>query len=301
MRLLNLGASVLALVVVACGGGTFTAEPQEAGTLQLPLTSTSPSGTVYRLVGAAFNITGPQAVSVTDTAADTVQVPLQAGSYTIQLASGWTMERADAPGTAVPATLLSPNPLTFTVKKDVPTQVRFMFKLPGDGTADVGIHVDSGGWVAGTIHVEVSDSSGPDVDPYGELVGKDVPFLISFESFTTGRDGFGVTTVHTSPVTVQFGGVPSEQLERVAASLEGSMFSFTLLRSGSGMVDFGGGRIENLGADIRLELYPGSLPFTGLLDAEGYPLFRPFETESPMNLWDASIGFAGTSDVNAAP
>ncbi|WNG54787.1 hypothetical protein F0U59_08375 [Archangium gephyra] len=301
MRLLTLGASVLALVVVACGGGTLTAEPQEAGTLQLPLTSTSSDGKVYRLVGATFNITGTQTVTVTDTAADTVQTPLQAGAYTIQLASGWTMERADAPGTAVPATLLSPNPLTFTVKKEQISQLRFMFKLPGDGTADVGIHVDSGGWLAGTIHVEVSDGSGPDVDPYGELVGKDVPFLISFESFTTSRDGFGVTAVHTGPVTVQFGGVPSEQLERVAASLEGSMFSFTLRRSGSGAVDFGGGRIENLEADIRLELFPGWIPFTGLLDAEGYPLFRPFETGSHAELRDASIGFQGMSDVNAAP
>ncbi|MFE8605627.1 hypothetical protein [Archangium violaceum] len=301
MRLLNLGASVLALVVLACDGGTFTVEPQDAGTLQLPLTSTAPGGTVYRLVGATFNITGTQTVTVSDTAADTVQVPLQAGPYTIALASGWHMERADAPGTAVPATLLSPNPLTFTVKKDVATQVRFMFKLPGDGTADVGIHVDSGGWLAGTIHVEVSDGSGPDIDPYGELVDKDVPFLISFESFTTSRESGGATAVNTGPVTVQFGGVHSEQLERVAASLKGAMFFFTLQRSGSGMVDFGGGHIENLGADIRLMLYPGSIPFAGLLDAEGYPLFRPFETESHTELWDASIGFQGSSDVNAAP
>ena len=79
------------------------------------------------------------------------------------------------------------------------------------------------------------------------------------------------------------------------------MFSFTLRRSGSGMMEFGGGRIENLETDIRFELYPSSLLFTGLLDAEGYPLFRPFETESHVELRDASIGFQGMSDVNAAP
>ncbi|AKJ00495.1 hypothetical protein [Archangium gephyra] len=274
--------------------------PQEAGTLQLPLTSTS-GGKVYRLVGAAFHITGPQTVTVTDTAADTVQTTLEAGAYTIELASGWRMERADAPGTAVPAALLSPNPLTFTVKKDELSQVRFMFKLPGDGTADVGIHVDSGGWFAGTIRVDSLEGDSGPTNPYSGMLGKSVPFLISFESFTASHDSGPVTLVHTSPITVQFAGVPSEQLERVAAALNGSMLSFKLRRFSSGSVDFNGGVVENLAADVRLELSFGSDPFVGLMDAEGYPVFRPFETELHLRLRDGSVGFSGMTDVNAAP
>jgi hypothetical protein len=292
---------VLALVVMACDGApTVTVAPQEAGTLQLPLTSTS-DGKVYRLVGAAFHITGPQTVTLTDTAADTVQTTLEAGAYTIQLADGWRMERADAPGVAVPATLLSPNPLTFTVKKEELSQVRFMFKLPGSGSADVGIHVDSGGWFAGTLHVDALEGGADSRNPYFGLMGKSVPFLISFESFTTSHEPGPLTYVHTGPITVQFGGVPSEQLERVAASLKGSMLTFKLRKFSSGSVDFNGGVVENLSSDVRLELYFGSDPFAGLMDAEGYPLFRPFAAETHVRLWDGSVGFSGMTDVNAAP
>jgi hypothetical protein len=282
-------------------GETVTLDQQEAGTLQLPLTSPAADGKVYRLVGATFNITGPQTVTVTDTAADTVQTTLLAGGYTIELASGWRMERADAPGTAVPATLLSPNPLTFTVKKEEISQVRFMFKLPGDGTADVGIHVDSGGWLAGTVNVEVVSGPLDDTNPYAGLVGKSVPFLISFESFTTSRDSGPSTVVHTGPVTVQFGGIPSESLERVAASLKDSMLSFTLRRESGGTVSFGGGLLENPAADIRLDLFPGFTFFAGLMDADGYPVFRSFEVDTRTHLWDASLGFTGLTDVNSAP
>lgn len=300
MRLWNLRACVLALFVVACGGGTGTVEQQEAGTLRLPLTASS-DGKVYRLVGATFNITGTSTVTVTDTADETAEVPLQAGSYTIKLAPGWTMERVDAPGTAVAATLLSPNPLPFFMKKGEATLVRFQFKLPGEGTADVGIEVDSGGWLAGSIRFDSAGGSSP--NPYAELVGKTVPFLISFKSFTTTRESWSMTRVQTSPVTVQFGGDPSAQLERVAASLKDTAFFFDLKGVGGSMVEFSHGTLFSSRTGIELRFFPGFSSFVGVVDSEGYPVFRPFSIETIANLGEPPAGYGvdGLATVNASP
>ena len=303
MRLLNLGACVLALVVVACGGGTVTLDPQEAGTLQLPLSTSGADGKVYRLVGATFHITGTQTVTVTDTAADTVQTTLQAGSYSIQLATGWRMERADAPGTAVPATLLSPNPLPFFVKKGETTQVRFLFKLPGDGTADVGIHVDSGGWFAGTFRFDSLEGDTGPSNPYGALVGKTVPFVISFESFTTTWDTWDkITHVRTGPSTLQFGGAPSAQLERVAATLKGQPFFFNLRADPAGKVLFTEGSIIEPSSGLRIVFSSSFEPFTGVLDSAGLPVFESFSFDTVGRIQESAFGvWTLMDDVDAVP
>lgn len=303
MRLWNLGACVLALFVVACGGETLTVQQEPAGTLQLPLVSSTADGKVYRLVGATFNIIGTQTVTLTDTSADTVQTTLTAGTYTIQLAGGWRMERADAPGTAVPATLMSPNPLPFSVTKDATTVVRFQFKLPGDGTADVGIVVDKGGWLAGTLHFTELDGASESSE-WAQLVGKDVPFLISFPSATYNRESFRELDVETGLVTVQFGGPYSKLLERAAASMQGSWINFSLRAPGpANTLEFGGMFFYGPPGRFEFNLYPSGT-FEGAVDGEGYPAVRPFQFEAPMvYLRDSagSGGVRGTASVNGSP
>ncbi len=304
MRLWNVGACILALFVVACGGDPVTVVQQEAaGTLQLPLVSSTSDGTAYRLVGATFNITGTQTVTLTDTSGDTVQTPLLAGAYTIQLASGWTMERVGAPGTAVPATLMSPNPLPFSITKDTATVVRFQFKLPGTGTADVGIVVDSGGWLAGTLHFTELDGASESSE-WAQLVGKDVPFLISFASATYNRDSSRELDVETGPITVQFGGPYSKLLERAAASFQGSWLNFSLRAPGpANTLEFGGMFFFGPPDRFEFNLYPSG-HFEGAVDGEGYPAVRPFQFETPMMyLRDSrgSGGVRGTASVNGSP
>ncbi|MFY0525805.1 hypothetical protein ACN28I_22560 [Archangium gephyra] len=274
-------------------------DSQEAGTLQLPLTASSSDGKVYRLVGATFNVTGTQTVTVTDTAADTVMVPLQAGSYTIELAPGWTMERVDAPGAPVPAALLSPNPLPFFVKKEEPTQVRFQFKLPGEGSADVGFEVDSGGWFAGSFLLDSAGGSIP--NPYEELVGKSVPFLISFKSYTTTRESWGMTQVRTGPVTVQFGGAPSAQLERIAAALKDAELFLSLRTVSGSTVEFSNANLFSPSTGIMLDFFPGFSSFLGVVDGDGFPVFRPFSVDAPMRINEPANSAVGLSSVNASP
>lgn len=286
MRMSKFGAGLLALLMMACGVETGTSELQEQvasgekGTLRLPLVSSAPDGNAYKLVGATFNIVGPQAVTVTDTSADTVEATLLAGAYTVELGGSWHLERQGEPGTLLPAQLLSPNPLTFFVTKGGTTQVRFQFKTPGEGSAEVGINVDSGGWFAGTVQFDhVEGGPEPVLD---ELMGKSVPFLISFPSSTVSRDiGYKELIVEVPPnlVTVQFGGAPSALLERVAASLKGSPLYFQVSAEPYGQLRFGGMVLHGSSNGFSMEL-PPSPSFPGAVDTEGVPTVGPFAFEN---------------------
>jgi hypothetical protein len=303
VRLWNLGACALALLVVACGGETVAPEQQQQavgdmGTVQFPLTSPSPNGKVYRLVGATFELTGPQTVTVTDTAADTVMVPLTVGAYTAKLGGTWRLEDMATPGVTVPAQLLSPNPLPFFVDKDRPTQVRFQFKLASEGSADVGIRVDNGGWISGTIQFIELENPGPVPGPFDALVGKSVPFLVSYEMAQLRKDNYygKELNVTTDSTTFQFGGEPSETLERAAASMRNSMIVFGLRATSDGRLAFNGLHFMGAPPDaFRLEIGPSDMPFVGALDSEGYPAPRPFQTSTSY----ATLMDAGSNRVRA--
>lgn len=282
MRMSRFGAFFLVLWAVACGGTSATEEQQSAGTLRLPLTSASSDGEQYKLVGAQFTITGTQSVTVTDTSADTLSVPLTAGRYSIELGGDWHLESVAAPGQAVPSQLISPNPMQFSVRKGETSEVRFLFKLPGDGSADVGITVDSGGWISGTIQFSTTTPSDGST-LFDELVGTSVPFTVSFASATITRDtvwdGYGYQRqlrVETSPTVLQFGGPSSELLQdRVQPALQGMPILFTLTATSSGQVKFSGFRIS--GYSDRFDFgVSESEPFSAVLDSDGYPTARPF-------------------------
>ncbi|WP_434380030.1 hypothetical protein [Melittangium boletus] len=269
-----MGASVLALMIAACGGQTFNPEPlapsEMQGTLQLPLTSTGPEGTSYKLVGATFEITGPQSVSITDTSADTLNVPLSVGAYSITIGGDYHLERTSAPGTVVPAELISDTTLTFDVAKDTPTQVRFLFKLAGSGSADVGFSVENGGFIRGTL--SFSDANAPEGSPFSALVGKDIPFTLSYGTATVSKNGWRELRVETGPISLQFGGPDSAALTRnVAPAFAGRLLSFSLRGEPDGRVVFMGFSLQSRpeqGFDFRID---PSQPFQAPVDTEGFP------------------------------
>lgn len=274
MHALKCFVGAIALLAVACGGSSMPSTPvlqAGEGLLELPLVSTT-AGRGYRLVGATFAITGPQSVTVTDTTADTVSVPLMAGVYSIQLNGPWHVERTDAPGQTVPVTLVSPNPMTFTLGEGQARPVRFLFKVPGDATADVGFNVDSGGWIAGAIAFEPLP---PGVSsPFTEIAGTTVPFVISFESSTVTRKSWGPELdVETSPITVQFGGAASGFLaDRLAPALEGAPLLMHLSRNSGQQTSIAITPLGRPGAEFRLNLWP--LAMEGGVDPQGYPALQ---------------------------
>lgn len=284
MHALKCFVGAIALLAVACGGSSMPSTPvlqAGEGLLELPLVSTT-AGRGYRLVGATFAITGPQSVTVTDTSADTVSVPLMAGVYSIQLNGPWHVERTDAPGQPVPVTLVSPNPLTFALGEGQARPVRFLFKVAGDATADVGFNVDSGGWIAGSIAFEQvpPGASGPFV----ELAGTTVPFVISFESSTVNRGSWGPELdVETSPITVQFGGAASGFLaDQLAPALEGAPLFMHLSRNSGQQTSVSIAPLGRPQADFRLHLFP--LAMDGGVDAEGYPALQLYDFQGMADL-----------------
>ncbi|RKH88738.1 hypothetical protein D7Y21_13520 [Corallococcus sp. AB045] len=274
--------AAVVLFAVACGGSSVPSTPvlrDGEGLLELPLVSTTAAGRSYKLVGATFTLTGPQSTTITDTTADTVSVPLIAGDYTLQLTGTWHIERTDQPGVTVPSTLVSPNPLVFTLGEGETRPVRFLFKVPGDGNADVGFRVDHGGWVSGTLHFfdRTPSPNGPP-DIFAELSGKTVPFVISFESSTVTRSSDSYSNqvvVQTSPVTLQFGGAPTQVLQkRIIPALEGQPLNIVLGTSAPGQSYAQPIVLENpaSGTTLRLDLYLYDLG----VGPDGYPQLEPF-------------------------
>ncbi|TQF13507.1 hypothetical protein FJV41_23595 [Myxococcus llanfairpwllgwyngyllgogerychwyrndrobwllllantysiliogogogochensis] len=291
MKKLNLSALLLTLLVAACGGSSGTGlddVPESEGVIQVPLITTGTGGQTFRLVGATFDITGPKNHTITDTSADTVAVQLPAGGYTIQLQGEWHIERVGAPGQSIPATLISPNPLSFTVAEGEARTVRFLFKTPAEGTTDVGFSVDTGGWLAGTL--DFTNSPHVPESEFYVLGGKTVPFAISFESAQVRQDNdssFGShLVVTTSPVSVQFGGAYSSLLnERVARALSGKELNFLVTSGGP----TGGLRVRNLairalGAEPLDFLMFDSAIFPGYTDAMGFPLPGIYQVEGLVTL-----------------
>ncbi|NNB88070.1 hypothetical protein HJC10_25725 [Corallococcus exiguus] len=277
MQRLKWFVGAIALLALACGEVSETSTPvirEGEGLLELPLVSTS-AGRSYKLVGATFAITGPQNATIADTSAESVSLALIAGAYTIQMNGEWHVERTDAPGVEVPVTLVSPNPMSFTLDEGETRPVRFLFKVPGDATADVGIGVDSGGWISGTIQFEPSEPGYP-YGIFAELAGKSIPFVISYESSTVTRSmeyGRKRTNIQTAPVTFQLGGsIGAAVQQQFVAALQGQSMSFFMEAAyGSPEVIVESIFLVNMERGIGFDVYHPIMPTLGL-DADGYPL-----------------------------
>ncbi|HEX6277040.1 MAG TPA: PPC domain-containing protein [Polyangiaceae bacterium] len=116
----------------------------------MKLQTSTPAGVVYRLRNAVFTVT--DATNAVVATLDSESAPADAtrlsaaieiGSYTISLASGWSMERN---GQAVDAALSSAVARSFVVQADEATLVTYAFKVEGapivlGGTLDLAIEV----------------------------------------------------------------------------------------------------------------------------------------------------------------
>lgn len=156
--------SAIALTTaLACGDSDkplwIDGEPRGFGTLSIALAATGGEGTAYRLTDATFIITGPEQVTLEpsdDDASATVDVVV--GSYQVELASGWRMERmAEASFEPVPATLVSANPVDVEVVEQAVSAASFEFRA-GDDLIDFG-H----GRIAISIEVNAESQSTRDI------------------------------------------------------------------------------------------------------------------------------------------
>lgn len=107
---------------------------ENVGTLALSLTGQT-NGTTYRLRNAIFDITGPTNVSLsseTDPNAAILAATLSTGGYSINLESGWSLEKVTPMGAqTVNASLVSANPTSFMIGSGATASVVFQFSTDG--------------------------------------------------------------------------------------------------------------------------------------------------------------------------
>jgi len=143
---LVLFAGLGSMLPTACDGGSATVVDALSGQgqLQLNLIGVSNTGNAYRLRQAIIVVQGPSSTiflnSDEDPDATSLGASVAVGSYSAFLQEGWILERlSDSGGTPQPlrATLLSPNPVGFSVAGGEATIVPLRFSV-GDETVDVG-------------------------------------------------------------------------------------------------------------------------------------------------------------------
>lgn len=107
---------------------------ENVGTLALALTGQT-NGTTYRLRNAIFDITGPTTLSLsseTDPNSAILAATLATGGYSINLESGWSLEKVTPMGAqTVSASLVSPNPTSFMIGSGSTASVVFQFSTDG--------------------------------------------------------------------------------------------------------------------------------------------------------------------------
>jgi len=192
-QLMGLALALLAAALCACSGpsdpNAGSGEGDVTGIVSLPLTSTV-GNVSYRLQKAQFTISGtplatPRVVKPpADQPIDTETLPV--GHYSVLLANGWVLERkgpeAGAVFTAVPATLVTPNPTDFDIKRSQVVNAWFIFET-GDG--DVGLG-------QGNVNVRIGVQDCSSFNAYmAALAANTVDCLgtITPDSFSVNADG----------------------------------------------------------------------------------------------------------------
>jgi hypothetical protein len=292
-----LSLGVLAAVVVGCSpSGPQESSDTGTGRVWASLSGTGTDGATYRIVGWTLHFEGPESLVVPETSDDPVTVSLKAGSYTVALEGGWHIERADAPGVPVDVQLVSPNPLGFVVRDQQDTALRFIFKLPLEGTASVTMGVDSGGWISGTFQLQ--ETADPNAThTFDALIGVPVPFTISYEMGHVQRSPVR-TTIDTGPIAVQFGGPANSLLdEEYVEALSGQNISLELTAAGEDGVSvfvgplMSGGPGPAYALDLVLPVLPGAF------DENGSPKLGVFVASAEIHLTKGEAVATGTASV----
>ncbi len=140
LKVLLVGSSLtVPLFSLGCAADGVENAGDSVGSVSLALTGQSNTGVTYRLSTASFVITGPTSTVLSGNGdVPVVSTVLDVGSYGIQLASGWKLERSNGGAfTEVEATLTSPNPQTFVIGESDTTRVYFQFEA-GDELVTIG-------------------------------------------------------------------------------------------------------------------------------------------------------------------
>lgn len=197
-------------------------ETEGVGTVRMPLRAVSDDGTEYQLRQAEFDISGPQTVTVLSEdylTQDAAQVVLGVGDYQVELTGTWQMERiVDGMPEAVEATLVSGNPVAFSIQDQGVSAVTFRFEVEGEV-------VEMGEGVL-ELRIEVDEiESDPDPDPGTQLWSIAGPGQLPMAAAGAAGDRVAVTSGPATRFAVGESGLlwqstaqqPGSQAQEIAA------------------------------------------------------------------------------------
>lgn len=282
----------LALAAAGCAASSEEPAPTGEGELSIPLTSTAPDGTIYRLANATFEISGPSGLTILDgnPAVPSVSVELPPGLVSILLRPSWTLTRSTDGGvtfTAVNALLGTANPLSARVLADTAQSFAFDFLVRNpNGTIAIRFGVDpSPRQLAGGFRVTSTGAAGS-LAPYA---GARLDFSTYFSLSSFGRrvepDGSKTLIYLAGPTATEFYNDPIGILSGVVApSYTGGYLEYQVTAKTDGTQELRGTYYGASDPYPTWELGPSTMAFPLALDAEGYPVDAFFHELVPYTL-----------------
>lgn len=294
-------ALVLAAAVAVLGAGCAdsASQPQgERGTVQVPLTTTTGDGTIYRLSSATFDINGPSGVTVVDgnPAVPSITVQLPPGLASINLRPNWVLTRSTDGGSSfqqVSALLGTANPLSFRVLADTAQTLSFHFLVRdpnGQLTVRFGVD-DSPRQLAGGFRFNsASAPSGPPTGALAPYVNARLDFSTYFTldapaAHVVEADGAKSSVYSSSNFATEFYNDSLGYLrDQVGPSLTGGYLEYKVTAKTDGTQELSGYvyGYSNFGADLTLT--PTTLQRPLALDAQGFPADAFFQEVVPFSL-----------------
>jgi hypothetical protein len=261
-------AAMVALVTSALAACAVTPDDIDTG-VSIPLTTTTPSGATYRLSNATFNFTGPEALSVPSGNEATLDVALTPGTYQLELAAGWRMERIDGGAVQpVDAVLVSQAVQQVAVLPGSLSQAYYQFLLSADGSngsVSISFGVTEASTLTGTLDfVQVGCDPATNCAPPSTVVTQIAFAPLAAERATT--DTRELVLRGSGAVMNVYGDAPGSLQQIAGSSIE------MRLRGGTP------GAVQELSVDIQAEVAGaaihfaiGPTPVQVGIDSEGFP------------------------------
>ncbi len=162
--ILSLTVGLFLLLALALMPGCAS-EPDEVGTIELPLSAPGNDGARYRLADFTITISGPETRVIGDDGRDVIRAVLRAGEYSASLAPGFHLYRTAPGGTTeelMENARVEDAMQAFTIAPRGTTPVNFHFLADlgrsrgrtENGVVEIGVRVRPVGHIGGTARID---------------------------------------------------------------------------------------------------------------------------------------------------